>query len=309
MGGTRITVPFDRIVDGDTIRVLLDDGNGGAKSESLRILALDTEESNAGGSKPVTPLGHAAKAEAGQFFDGVAEVTLEFPSDDPIEVCLTKHRGNFGRLLVYVHKGDVDFQEHMIETGFSPYFVKYGYAEFEDKHLRYTQAEREAQSERKGVWNQIEGNNSVINNYAALTAWWHLRGRVIDDYRRLRGNPATILNTRLDYAELLEKASQNETVMVFSELREMTRVGQVHMLVRIGSRAQPFQLFIPNFESPVGQKIINLLTERYIPSGLDEPRRGYAFISGQLDTFQSQPDRPPIVEITIESPDQITDAP
>ena len=309
MTGTTIDVPFDRIVDGDTIRVFLGDGSGGTTSESLRILALDTEESHAGGGKPVTPLGHAAKAEAERFFEGTSQVTLEFPSNDSVEECLAKHRGNFGRLLVYVHKDGVDFQEHMIRTGFSPYFVKYGYAEFAEKHGKYTDAEREAQASRRGVWDQIAGNGSVINNYASLTTWWHLRARVIDDYRRERGNPPAILDTRLDYTLLAEKAEQGESATVFSELRSMTRVGQQHMVVRIGSQSQPFQLFIPNYESSDGQKIINLLNERYIPGGIEQPRRGYAFVAGKLETFSSQPDRPPIVEITVSSADQITDTP
>jgi endonuclease YncB( thermonuclease family) len=54
-----------------------------------------------------------------------------------------RYRGNFGRLLVYIHKDGVDFQETMIREGFSPYFVKYGNAIFH--HDTYRAAEREAQ--------------------------------------------------------------------------------------------------------------------------------------------------------------------
>jgi len=90
--GTRIRVPFVRVVDGDTIRVIVTDPQGNEKEESLRILALDTEESNRGGGKPVTPHGQMAKREAKDFFSGQDKVDLEFPSDSPLEECLKKHR-------------------------------------------------------------------------------------------------------------------------------------------------------------------------------------------------------------------------
>ena len=50
--GTTVEATVSRVVDGDTIRVFLPRQSD---DESLRILALDTEESRASGSKPVTP--------------------------------------------------------------------------------------------------------------------------------------------------------------------------------------------------------------------------------------------------------------
>jgi micrococcal nuclease len=57
--GTSVKATVTRVVDGDTIVVALD-----GTSEHLRLLALDTEESHRGGTKPVTPWGKAAKEEA-----------------------------------------------------------------------------------------------------------------------------------------------------------------------------------------------------------------------------------------------------
>ena len=119
--GTSKQVKFSRVVDGDTIRVFLEPS--ATEDESLRILCLDTEESYSGGSKPVTPLGHLAKKRAEEFFQAADEVTIEFPGNESWEVCCEKYRGNYGRLLVHVHLGDVDFQETMIAEGFSPYFT------------------------------------------------------------------------------------------------------------------------------------------------------------------------------------------
>ena len=306
--GTTITVPFVRVVDGDTIRVTIDDGAGNIDEESLRILSLDTEESNSGGSKPVTPHGHAAKAEATQFFGNESSVQLEFPSNDTLQVCLQKHRGNFGRLLVYVHRLDgIDFQEHMIKTGFSPYFSKYGYASFSNLHDKYVEAERAAQADHIGVWDQIGVNGSEINNYGLLKTWWTLRAEVIQNYRRAIAGGSPILNTRLDYQTLVTLSAGGQQATIFTEIRNLRRVGSSHMTADIGSQSQPFQLFIPNFESNVGQEIIRLLQNRYMSTDSQHPRRSYAFVQGPLQQFQGNPSRPPIVEMVVTAPDQVTD--
>lgn len=307
--GTTIEVPFVRVVDGDTIRVEINDGTS-VNEEALRILSLDTEESNAGGNKPVTPHGHAAKAAAEAFFSGQSTVRLEFPSDDPLDVALVKHRGNFGRLLVYVKRtDDTDFQEHMIRSGFSPYFGKYGYAAFESLHNLYINAEREAQSKHLGIWDQIGSNGSEVNNYGLLKTWWTLRAEVIQEYRRRVASGAEILNTRLDYQALTALAENNESATIFTEIRELRRVGASHMTARIGSQTQPFQLFVPNFESASGQEIIRLIENRYMSTDLLHPRRSYAYVTGPLKLFQGNPALPPIVEMEITAFDQIADLP
>ena len=120
--GTTIETKVVRVVDGDTIRVEVN-----STEESLRILSLDTEESNGASSKPVSPWGKEAKKEAEKLFKAGDNVKLEFPGDESVEECVKKYRGNYGRLLVFVYLDDgTDFQEHMFQKGFSPYFVKYG---------------------------------------------------------------------------------------------------------------------------------------------------------------------------------------
>jgi Micrococcal nuclease (thermonuclease) homologs len=127
--GTAITATVVRVVDGDTLRLTAD-----GREESVRLLGLDTEESNRGSNKPVTPWGHKAKEAAQKVFPAGATVTLEFPGQEPVQECWEKHRDNYGRLLGYVHKDGVDVQEQMIHEGYSPYFVKYGYADFPAYH-------------------------------------------------------------------------------------------------------------------------------------------------------------------------------
>ena len=301
MNGTTLDTTVVRVVDGDTVRVNIDQGE-----ESLRILSLDTEESFPGGSKPQTPLGHAAKAEAMDFFKPGDDIKLEFPGNEALDVCLQKYRGNFGRLLVYIYRPDgTDFQEHMIQAGFSPYFVKYGYSQFQENHRRYIEAEREAQIGIKGVWDQIANNGSEINNYALLGTWWTLRAEVIDGYRRFKAQnpPEPVFNTRLDYATLLAMAQSGTEATIFTELRNIRMVGSTHAVIGIGSSDKPFDIFIPRIDLVPGKEVLDLVTTRYISSGLDHPRKGYAYIRGQLKMFKQRP------EILVLKATQVSDFP
>ncbi|NDJ79090.1 MAG: nuclease [Chloroflexi bacterium] len=288
MPGTRVDATVVRVVDGDTLRVA-----AGEREESLRILALDTEESNAGSSKPVTPWGHEAKKEAQKLFQPGDAVSLEFPGHESAETCWERYRGNYGRPLVFVYLRDGrDFQEHMIREGFSPYFVKYGYAQFPENHYRYTQAEREAQVGFRGVWDQIKVNGSEMRNYAGLGVWWHLRAHIIEGYRYFKSaNPgARLYNTRLDYDELYKMSKTEDEVTIFTEVRNFKRVGGIHAIIGIGSIHQPFQVFIPRMDDEPGQRIISLLTNRYIPGGSGEPRRSYVYITGPLKLYNDRPE-------------------
>lgn len=306
MPGTTLDVKVDRVVDGDTIRVFLKDGD--VKSESLRILALDTEEVHAG-TKPVTPLGKAASELAKKAIRSGDTVTLIFPGDESIDEALRKHRGNFGRLLVYVGLNDgTDFQDMMIRAGMSPYFTKYGYAHFDELHLRYVDAEREAQQKKLGVWDQVTHNGSEIRNYAALGTWWELRGQIIQRYRHAKKqHPDKLFNTRLDYDELVKRAKAKENVTVFLELRSFKPVSGDHMIFTTGSDAQPFQVFIPNGNSGGGEEIMRLLLTRYVADGEAKPRRSYAYINGPTKMFPDDDTGRP--EIVVTNPGQITDWP
>ncbi len=297
--GTTVEGTVVRAVDGDTVRMRAD-----GREESIRILALDTEESNSGSrTKPKTPWGRAAKVEAERLLPKDAAVTLEFPGTESLAECWQKHRDNFGRVLGFVHAAGLDFQEHMIRTGYSPYFVKYGYADFPAYRARYTAAEREAQSAHRGVWDQLAVNGAEARNYALLGVWWHLRAQVIAAYREARIGDPLLFNSRLDYERLLLLAADEAEATVFTELREYHRVGGRHVVVTIGSLQQPFQLFVPDADSDAGQAILRLLDDRYIADEPDHPRRSYAYVRGTLKRFGGRP------EIVVRAKEQISDDP
>jgi hypothetical protein len=72
MKGTVIkNLKLVKVIDGDTIKVLLDN-----EQESIRFVCLDTEESQHGGDKPVTNAGLLASKWAKQYF-GAEGVTIK----------------------------------------------------------------------------------------------------------------------------------------------------------------------------------------------------------------------------------------
>ena len=307
MPGTSFTAKVDRVVDGDTVRVFLDADDDA--SESLRILALDTEEVRAG-SKPATPLGRTASERAKELIGQGDTVKIILPGNEPRQEALARYRGNFGRVLCYLELEDgTDFQETMIREGHSPYFQKYGYAQFATLHARYSAAEREAQSAMRGIWDQIAHNGSVMRNYAALCTWWDLRARIIEGYREIkrRSPQVNLFNTRLDYPRLVEIARARQETTVFMELRDFSPTSGDHVLFNTGSARQPYQLFIPNGNTGGGEDIMNLILNRYRAGGEADPRRSYAYVTGPTKMFPDEDTGRP--EIIVTDPGQITDWP
>lgn len=300
--GTSVEVDVVRAVDGDTIKVELE-----GEEENVRILALDAEESRGGGDKPVTSWGDAAAEKAAEVFPEGSVATLEFPGTEPLEECLERYRGNDGRPLAYVHNGDDDYQEAMIREGYSPYFTKYGYAHFDTHDCRYREAERQAQADEIGVWDQRAVNGGVMREYDSLTAWWELRAEIVESFRRATREGATeLLDSRLDYHALEDRVG--EYTVVFTELRSYRQVGERHAVVDIGSQAQPFKLFLPNArETAEGQRVLSFLDNRYIADAdgttVATPLRSDAYIVREVTAYRGEP------EIEITSPDQILDRP
>lgn len=308
--GTTLEVEVDSIIDGDTVKVHFDEATSGESDlVNLRLLGLDTEETHAGVGKPKTPWGTEAKKHAKERIPEGSTITIEFPGTEPLEDCLRRYRGNYGRPLVFVHVDGEDYQEHMIRKGYSPYFTKYGYAVFDGHHRRYRHAEREAQADDIGVWNQSKVNGSVMREYEPLCSWWTLRAEMVRRYRNAAASDESILDSRQDYHEIAN--SVGEELTVFTEFDGYERAGEKHAIVKIGSKEQPFQLFLPDaLETEGGQRLISLLEKRYIATSdgvsVQRPNRSYAFVSGTVEQYPEENGTP---EMTVTSIEQIIDVP
>ncbi|CDM94550.1 MAG: thermonuclease family protein [Limnospira sp. PMC 1291.21] len=292
--GTRINnLQVTKVVDGDTIKVLL---NG--RREPLRLHCVDTEESFAKGSKPVTQTGIEASAMAKKYFteaDGtLTQVDLEFDSHDSLKVCLDKYRDTYGRLICYVHKGDDNYNLRLIQEGWSPYYIKYGRSQF--YHRQMMEAEAIAQSHNLIIWNRNLPQNKPFRDYELLSCWWSLRDSIIQDYRH-HGKTAGVLSVRFDYPEILAAAASQQWITVFCDLQDgITKWIGNSALIHTGSKDHIIKLWIPEAKSDKNAPIVRLINRRYAGLG-----RGYVYITGRVIMYRDKP------EITINHPQQLSD--
>ncbi|AST92663.1 thermonuclease family protein [Sutcliffiella cohnii] len=143
----RIEVPVTSVIDGDTIRVLI---NG--KEERVRFLLIDTPEMNH--STPEEPQPFAV--EATEYVEKLLEggtVELEFDISE---------RDRYGRLLAYLYVEDKNIQEELLRNGLAR--VAYIY-EPNTKYVDHFQSiQKEAQKQEIGIWS--------IENYASENGFY-----------------------------------------------------------------------------------------------------------------------------------------
>ncbi len=301
MNGLKLT----KVVDGDTAKVEI---NG--KVESLRLCCLDTEESWAGGSKPVTNVGKLASKWAKEYFgvgdDGFPDdgdeikVDVEFDTNDPVPECLKKHRGNYGRLICYVHKDGENYNLKAIENGWSPYFVKYGRSRL--YHNEFMVAEAIAQSKVHAIWDRATNAGGKSNDYEELIPWWHLRDSVIQDFRRF-GIQGGVQSVRLDYGDIVEAAKSESDLTVLCDLQSgVNKWPGDGALIYAGSQEHKFNLWIPDSDSQSSQAILNLINTRYSGKG-----RGYVYVSGKASLYPQNNNGKP--QIVLDDVKQLSDLP
>ena len=288
-------IQVTKVVDGDTIKVLLND-----KREFIRLDYVDTEESYSEYSKPVTEMGKQATEMAIKYFTSpngeLVKVDLEFDTDDSTKNCLEKYRDHQGRLIAYVHKNAENFNVKLIKEGWSPYFVKYGYSRL--YHQEMMVAEIEAQANNLGVWNSQINKGKPKRNYNLLVPWWELRASIVKNYRTY-GIAAGVLEVRLDFPKILAAAETGEYITVFFDLQDgVSKWLDNGALIYDGTKDHRLKLWIPDTNSKEIKELLQLLKNRYFGLG-----RGYVYISGEVNMYRDKP------EIILSNIKQLSDFP
>jgi len=293
---TRIpNLQVTKVVDGDSIKISLND-----KTESLRLICVDTEESHPGGSKPVTAAGKAASEMAKKYFardgGGLAQIDIEFDTDDSVEVALQKHRDNYGRLLCYVHKDGENYNIKLIEEGWSPYFVKYGRSRL--YHRQMTEAESAAKAYNLMIWNPITNAKIPSRNYGNLLPWWSMRGSIVEDFR-LSEPTAGALSLRLHYPKILVASERAKSITIFCDLQAgINKWIGGSALIYAGSVYHKLDLWIPDAETDEMAPLKRLIEKRYAGLG-----RGYVYVSGKVEQYKGKP------QIVLKDIKQLSDFP
>ncbi len=202
-----------RIVDGDTADVAIR-----GKTERLRLLAIDTEESWPSPSKPVTPFGLETSKWAKGFLVAEEPCWVEYGPE---------RYDAYDRLLAYLWRKDTGewkmYNLQAVERGYSPYFTKYGYSE--NHHASFVAAEKRAQKAKKGIWDP--GNSADLRGKYlgpdGLRTWWDDRADSLKAFEKVREEHPEIVDTRTRYPVLMRR--HGETVTVFTSIRQADESG------------------------------------------------------------------------------------
>ena len=299
--GTRIEgLQVVRVIDGDTIRVVMPNG----EEESLRLAGVDTEESQPGAAtpdKPVTEAGKAASEMAKAYFatagGGLAQVDLEFETDGPVDTTALRFRDNYGRLLCYIHKGAENYNLKLVREGWSPYFVKYGRSRL--YHAELLAAEARAQAEERVIWNPTTNGGGATRPYERLIPWWDRRAAIVEDFRR-RDPDAGVLSVRLDYERILALMDGDRDATILCDLQaginQWTGGGAV---IFAGSVQHPLNLWIDDVTTDAAHLILRLIDKRYGGTG----QRNYVYVTGRVEAYRGRP------QIVLTDPAQLSDLP
>jgi endonuclease YncB( thermonuclease family) len=246
---TSAALEIVRVVDGDTIHV-----KRGDKTEKLRLLCVDTEETFKSGaaspSKPGTVFGEECALWAQKYFADLAQdgqparIRLSFPGG-------AEKRDPFGRLLCHVLLPDgSDYNVMLVRMGKSPYFTKYGYSE--SAHEAFVAAQAEARKEQRGIWNpatnqaKTEGAPSAKRPYERLLPWWEARAQAVQSFRAARAKPDARVCAADEPLELARAAVSDAEYELFGEVDKLfdEENGELTVLLRTSEPKQALRLRI-----------------------------------------------------------------
>lgn len=219
-----------RVVDGDTADVQIR-----GKSERLRLLAIDTEESWPSAGKPVTEFGLETSRWAKSLFTGGEACWVEYGPE---------RRDIFNRLLTYLwFKEDGQwrmFNLKTVELGYSPYFTKYGYSKHH--HAAFVEAEKRAQKAKLGIWDpskefQLRGKYGGPDG---LRAWWDERAESLKAWDAVARDRADIYDIRYDWRGA--KSQAGTRVTVFTAIRQAGPQGALWVGKSEGRVYEPFEI-------------------------------------------------------------------
>jgi len=277
-----VTVEIVKVVDGDTLNVLLD-----GEVVPLRLLSVDTEEKISGRpltspTKPQTVFGEETAQWAREFFAAPGEparIGLAFPEG--------RRRDTYGRLLCEVLLPDGrDFNLLLVEQGRSPYFNKYGNSLV--AHEAFVRAQASARAAQLGIWNpatnraRTPGAPSALRPYEELLPWWEARAQAIDAFRaRAAREPDTLFSHEdaagFERAFEFCRADPERRVTVFAAVERFfdEQGGSLTALLRSGDERTSLRATILAEQRPA--------LEPWLRASTQEFRQNYLYATGRME--------------------------
>jgi micrococcal nuclease len=145
--GVKYEVEVVRVIDGDTIDVLLPDGT----QERVRMLCVDTPETTAENNEPyeygsiddldcLAEWGQKAKQFTKSWLEGKTSY-IEFDETAGL-------RDYYGRLLAYIYIDETDFTAELVKRGYARVYEE-GECKKESEYIKYQQS---AVQSKTGLW-------------------------------------------------------------------------------------------------------------------------------------------------------------
>lgn len=141
---TAMMYPVVRVVDGDTIVVLVD-----GKEEKIRIIGINAPES-VDPRRGVQCFGKEASAHLAAILEGQSVTLTVDPTQDDVD--------KYGRWLRYVDVPSMDVGRQMILDG---YAYEYTYDEPYERQTEYRSVQVEAEDAGAGLWAEDTCNGEV----------------------------------------------------------------------------------------------------------------------------------------------------
>ncbi len=131
-----VPVQLYRVVDGDTVNVIDDNGS----TLKLRLLLIDTPET-VHPNKPVEPYGKEASARLIDILNAADQLYIEYDNGDKTD--------HYGRELVYLYADDTNVHETLLREG----LARVGYVYEQQRYLSdFREAEQYAKDRELGIW-------------------------------------------------------------------------------------------------------------------------------------------------------------
>lgn len=282
---SEITVEIVKVVDGDTLNVLLV-----GETVPLRLLSVDTEEKVSGRplsspTKPQTVFGEETAQWAREFFAALgqpARIGLAFPEG--------RRRDAYGRLLCHVLLPDGrDFNLLLVEQGKSPYFNKYGNSLV--AHEAFVRAQTAARAAELGIWDPATnrargaGAPSALRPYEELLPWWAARAAAVDAFRSRAALEPEALFSHEDAAGLqrafeLCRADPARRVSVFAAIERFfdEEDGSLTALLRAGDQRTALRASIPRAQRAELEPGLRASTAEF--------RQNYLYVTGRMERNQ-----------------------
>jgi endonuclease YncB( thermonuclease family) len=158
-----------RVVDGDTVVVTLKDG----REARVALLCVNTEECLHPEEKKNTAFGRKTSAWVKKQLEEGKAVWLQFEPGTRrdyhgillaylmvYKTVRTRHKNAAGEVVVGERSAYRNFNEILVENGYSPYYTGFGYSKL--YHEAFRLSERQARQKKLGIWSTEESTQKYL---------------------------------------------------------------------------------------------------------------------------------------------------